>query len=222
MLAVYKRLGYPMTQKMLRFAKLVRVDRKIRDRIKLRMARPVLSAVGNTVLKLLATKIVPDGSLELSIHHGLCGEEFSEIGCQEGRRWGMCIQRSAEYLNWRYRNHPFTSYEIITARRQGKLKSYVVWTQSGEDAEIVDLFGENDSRIVKALVTAVVHRISKSHVTTLSIWLNESHPWISMCAEMGFRVRDTLPMVCVASAGTNEVVGVTSHRWFLMQGDRDS
>jgi hypothetical protein len=222
MIAVYKRLGHPVTQKMLRFAKLLRVDRRVRDTIKLPLAQPVLSAVGNTVLKLLSTKIVPDASLEVSIHHGPCGEEFSEIAYQQGRRWGVCIQRSAEYLNWRYLHHPLTSYEIITARCEGRLKSYVIWTQAGEDASIVDLFGENDSVVVKALLTAVVRRLSKSHVTTLSIWLNESHPWISACAEMDFRAREALPMVCVASPAVNKLADVRSRRWFLMHGDRDS
>jgi hypothetical protein len=222
MVAVYKRLGFAVTRRMLRFAKLLRVDRRVRDVVKVPIARDVISACGNTLLKFVPTYVVTDSSLDISIHEGLCGEEFSDLARDQCSELGVCSQRSAEYLNWRYVNHPSASYEIITARRHGRLKGYAVWTQAGEDASVVDLFGENDPAIVKTLLKEVICRLTDHPVTTLSLWLNESHPWTSACCDVGFRARDSVPMICVPGPAAVKLPHARSTKWFLMQGDRDS
>ena len=134
----------------------------------------------------------------------------------------ICLQRSAEYLNWRYVNNPLTSYEIITARLHGKLKGYTVWTQAGEDATVVDLFGENNPAIVKALLAEIVARLRNSGVMTFSLWLNESHPWLSLFSEMGFRLRDSVPLMIIPSKTFARKIDPQLTGWYLMQGDRDS
>jgi GNAT superfamily N-acetyltransferase len=224
MVAVYKRLGFAVTRKMLRFAKLLRVDRRVRAVVKVPIAQAVISAFGNTLLKCVPTRAIRDSSLDISIHEGRCGEEFSDLACDQGSGLGVCIQRSADYLNWRYVSHPSARYEIVTARRHGKLRGYAVWTEAGEDASIVDLFGEDNPAMVKALVSEVIRRLTKHPVTTVSLWLNESHPWISACTDMGFRPRESVPMVCVPGPAAVKFTDVrsTSTRWFLMEGDRDS
>jgi hypothetical protein len=222
MVAVYKRLGIEPTGRMLRLAKLLRVNRKVRERFTSRVAHHAISAVGNTFLNLATTNLILDPSLKLSIHEGQCGEEFSILAEEQRGRLGLCIQRSAEYLNWRYVNNPLATYKFITARRRGKLKGYAVWTRAGEDASVVDVFGENDPAMVKGLLSEVIGRLTKSGVMTLSVWLNESHPWLSWCSEMGFRVRDSAPMVCIPARSLTKTVELPSNRWFLMQGDRDS
>jgi GNAT superfamily N-acetyltransferase len=222
MVAVYKRLGFPITQKILRFAKLLRIDRRVRELLNVPIARDVVSALGNTLLKLIATKIVMDPFLELSIHQGRCGEEFSDLASNQGSRLGTCIKRSADYLNWRYVSYPLASYEIMTARQHGKLKGYVIWTHAGEEASVVDLFGHNDSAMVRALLAGVIGRLTTRGVTTLSVWLSESHPWIPACSEMGFRARDFLPLICVPGPAGVNLAGVKTTKWFIMHGDRDS
>lgn len=222
MIAIYKRLNIAVTGKMLRLAKLLRVDRKVRQVINFPTAERAVAAVGNTLLKLMPTKVMADESLEVTLHQGACGEDFSILAREQSGRVGICIQRSAEYLNWRYVNNPLATYKFITARRRGKLKGYAVWTQAEEDASVVDVFGENDSAMVKALLSEVIARVTRSGVMTLSVWLNESHPWLSWCSEMGFRVRDSAPMVCVPGRSLAQTVDLPSNRWFLMQGDHDS
>jgi hypothetical protein len=125
-------------------------------------------------------------------------------------------------LNWRYVSYPLASYEIMTARQHGKLKGYVIWTHAGEEASVVDLFGHNDSAMVRALLAGVIGRLTTRGVTTLSVWLSESHPWIPACSEMGFRARDFLPLICVPGPAGVNLAGVKTTKWFIMHGDRDS
>ena len=218
MMGVYRRLGFSMTGKMLRLAMLLRVNRKIKEWIKTPVAQRVISSVGNAFVKMGLPNETVDKTLEMSIQNGHCGEEFTALMHEQRGMLEICLQRSAEYLNWRYVNNPLAKYEIVTARRHGKLKGYAVWTQEGEDASVVDLFGEHNQEIVKALLADIIARLTTRGVATLSLWLNELHPWLSWCSEMGFRARDSVPMVCIPGPS----VDLRRANWFLMQGDRDS
>jgi hypothetical protein len=222
MAAVYKRLGFSVTRKMLRLAIPLRVDRKVKGIITNPAAQRVVRSIGNAFLKMGLPERTMDETLQMSIQNGPCGEEFTSLMREQRGKYEICLQRSAQYLTWRYVNNPLTSYEIITARRHGKLKGYAVWTQAEEDAMVVDLFGENNPAIVKALLTEVVARLTSCGVMTVSLWLNESHPWLSWCSEMGFRTRDSVPIICIPGAVLDDSVDVRSAKWFLMQGDRDS
>jgi hypothetical protein len=52
--------------------------------------------------------------------------------------------------------------------------------------------------------------------------LNDEHPWLSWYTDMGFRVRDSAPIVCVPSPSFTNTVDLRTAKWFLMHGDRDS
>jgi hypothetical protein len=222
MVAVYKRLGFAVKEKMLRLAKLLRVDRKVREIVNIPTAQRAVSAVGNSLLKLSPKKFVSDYSVEFAVHPGPCDEEFSILTSKQRGSLGICSQRSAEYLNWRYLKNPLKSHEIMTARRDGALIGYVVWAQTGEDAVVVDLFGEDDTMMVKGLLAAVTVCLTNRGVMTLSVWLNETHPWFRWYSEMGFRVRDSAPVVCISAPSITRTDDPRSGQWFLMQGDRDS
>jgi hypothetical protein len=222
MAAVYKRLGVPVAGKMLRLAKVLRVDRKIREIVNIPVVTRSVSMLGNSVLGAMPVTRASDSSVEISAYHGHFGEEFSILAERLRGRLGICIQRSAEYLNWRYEDNPLERYETIAARRHGELEGYAIWMEAGEDAWVIDLFGENDPAIVKGLMSEIVATLRRRAVMTLSVWLNDNHPWLSWYTEMGFRVRDSAPIVCVPSPSFANVVDLRAGKWFLMQGDRDS
>jgi hypothetical protein len=137
-------------------------------------------------------------------------------------RVGICIQRSAEYLNWRYVRNPVADHEIITARKNGRLLGYVVWTQKEDDALIVDLFAQAEIGIVRRLLAEVVALAQKRSVMTLSASVNESHPWLGVFSELGFHVRESAPVVVVPSKTFAQKLEPQLTGWYLMQGDRDS
>jgi hypothetical protein len=222
MLGVHRRLGFDTTGKMVRLAMPLRVDDKVKTVIKNPAAQRALSSVGNAFLKLWLSKMETDKNLEMVVQNPPCGEEFTLLAEEQRRNFELSLKRSAEYLNWRYVKNPLTMYEIITARRHGKLKGYAVWTRAGEAASVVDLFGENNPAMVNALIAKVLARLKNSDVATLSLWLSDSHPWLSWCSEMAFRTRESVPIVCVPGAALGSSVDVRNTKWFLMQGDRDS
>jgi hypothetical protein len=57
---------------------------------------------------------------------------------------------------------------------------------------------------------------------TLSVSINQSHPWRSLFAEMGFHLRDSCPVVIIPSEASAGKIDPQLIGWHLMQGDRDS
>jgi hypothetical protein len=222
MVAVYKRLGFSVAGQMLRLAKPLRVDRKVKEMIQNRAAQRVVASIGNTLLKIASPHAKADEVLEIAIQQGTCGEEFTMLAENQRGRFSVCLQRSAAYLNWRYIENPLARHEIITARRDGRLVGYVVWTHAGEDASIVDLFGEEDPEMVRHLIAEITALALKRGMMTLSVSMNEAHPWHSLLSELGFRLRDSAPIMIIPSKTFAQKIDPQLTGWYLMQGDRDS
>jgi len=222
MAAVYKRIGFDVTARMLRLAKPLRVDRKIKEMTKNSAARWLGITVGNTLLKIASPRGNAEESLELSLHTQVCGEEFTVLAQEQGAKFGICLQRSAEYLNWRYIDNPLVRHEIVTARKNGRLVGYVVWTQAGDDAFIVDLFCEQDAAIVRCLVAEIVFLAQERDAMSVSVWIEKSHPWRSLFVEIGFRLRESTPMMIIPSKSFAYKINGKPTGSYLMHGDRDS
>ncbi len=223
MMAVYRRLGITDFHRMLRFAKPLRIDRKVTTKIKAPLVARELTAVGNLLLGLWDHFHETDATLTIAIHEGPCDAEFSRLAQQVNDRLGVCVQRSADYLNWRYLANPLRRYELLTARRHSELLAYLVLTDDGEDAVVADLFGVEDPAVISRLIEAVVGLLRGSGLMTLSVPLLESHPWIPLLRRLGFRAREACPVVIsVPSHATAQHIRPEGLRWYFMHGDRDS
>lgn len=223
MLAVYSRLGINQSARLIRFARTVRSERKIKEMLRL----PVLSdliEVGYSLCSTFTDCGVKDKRvLTISNHKGHCGEEFSTLARDVGSRYGTCVQRSAEYLNWRYVTNPLSRYELITARVDGRLAGFAAFTHSGASATLVDLFGIDDVSVINSLVNVTVNLLRKRGVVTLNAPLLALHPWVPMLKHMGFVAREAKPVILysrplAAPCGKKS----PTDRWHLMEGDRDS
>jgi hypothetical protein len=223
MMAIYKRLGITPYGHLVRLTKLLRVDQKIKEIVKPLILARWLSLVGNCLLEFqLHCLEKSNGRLNIAIHEGDCAEEFSVLARRIGDQYGACVQRSAEYLNWRYLNHPLTQYEILTACTHDTLVAYAVFTQTGADGLIVDLFGVDDLTILRCIVNHVTVTLWQRGVSAVNVALSESHPWVKVFKPLGFRVRESLPIIICGPASTIQPDTTAKSRWFLMQGDRDS
>jgi len=220
MLPVYKRLSKSPEDRLVRLAKPLRADRKIRERVKMPLLANSLTRAANTVLKSFDPAATNGHTCEVSFQEGPCGKEFTDLASAVGSQYGICTERSAEYLNWRFCNHFARRYEFLTARRQDCLLAYAIYSQDSEDAEIADLFGFNEPDVLTALVSAAVTRLRENGVVTLSIALLASHPWVALFQKLGFHERDSCPVIthCAANGNSSE----HAQNWFLMQGDRES
>ncbi len=129
--------------------------------------------------------------------------------------------RTADYLNWRFLDHPNAAHEILTARRKGALIGYAVYTLDPQDATIVDVSSVEEPAVILRLVAGAVRRLGQLGAMTASMNAGEAHPWIRWFQRAGFRRRESSPMV-VSALGGPAVAGLDFRRnWYVMRGERD-
>jgi hypothetical protein len=223
MMAIYKRLQIHPLDQMVRLARPLRVDRKVRERVKIPGLTWGLSRVGNFLLRLRDRSFKVNPALTITFLDGKFSEAFSLLAQEVGSKYEMCLQRSAEYLNWRYLANPLDHYEVLTLYQGSTLLAYGIFTQTGQDTTIVDLFGIQDYEIIKSLINYLGILLRQRGVITISISLLASHPWMALLQESGFKVREASPVVVYSSSRfTKEAIAFDPGNWFLIQGDRDS
>ncbi len=224
MLAVYKRLKISSTQKMIRFVKPLRVNRRVRSFVKVDMLQKGLSFLGNVALNLTAKKVHVRQGLDFLPYKEECGDEFTALSEKMTGTIGNCLERSAVYLNWRYHSNPLYSCEFITARDNGLLKGYIVFSDMDGDARIFDIFGSDEEDVMLGLICQVMDRIRERGHESLTVSMVEGHHCIPFFVSCGFSPRDADPVIiqnpgCGAN-GTRK--DYEPANLLLMQGDRDA
>jgi hypothetical protein len=219
MMAVYRRLAVTTSSALVRFAKPLRADRFVRRSLGNSVLGGMISRMANAALRLRDWKTGDLSGVEVALHSGPCGEEFTILAGNAMPSHGVVVERTADYLNWRYLAYPRLSYEILTARNNGVLTGYAVFSQEGEDATISDCVVKTDRRTTHALLGALVSLLRERNVALVNVPILMSHPLTKILIEVGFRPRESTPMVVYPLSYTADHGAV---QWHVMSGDRDS
>ena len=225
MMAVYKRLRIGPIAQMVRLAKPLRIDQKVRAVMNAPVLTQAFSTVGNWVLALQDYALTQRRPrfLQIAMHHGACGEEFSQLAEATGCRYGVCLQRSAAYINWRYIGNPLGRYEIVTARAENVLLAYAVFTFDGKEGTLVDLFFGKDHTVVRFLLDEVVAILRTRGAATIQTAVIAPHTWVGLLQQKGFRLRESRPIVIYAPPESALPLSEAADGgWLLLYGDRDS
>ncbi|WP_454065097.1 hypothetical protein [Candidatus Nitrospira salsa] len=224
MLAIYKRLKVVQSQKMIRFVKPLKVDRKVRSVVKSSFFQRCLNIVGNLTLQVSDRRVKPPAGLTFQQHVGECGPEFTELSEFIGGSHGNCLERTAAYLNWRYCHNPLDCCVLVTARQEGALKGYAVFTETGADAYVLDVFGVQNRDVMVGLLDHIVGRVRSGPCETVVVSIVDNHPWIHFLQSVGFKPREASPIIISGLPIESEYkTDENQHRsLLLMQGDRDS
>jgi len=208
MLAIYKRLGIEVNIEMARHAKLLRADHKIAERVPVSAVARGLSSVVNIGLRLWERSRKQIGPQTIAVEEGPWGEEFTRAAKKWSPAAGVCVLRTADYLNWRYRKHPTQSYELLAARHGEALRGFLILHLAGENCVIDDLLAQDD-QVCQALLAEAVALARQWGVHTLSVpWLS-THPGRHLLKQCGFRPRESHPVVLLPA----------NSDWYLTSGD---
>jgi hypothetical protein len=222
MVAIYKRLRIQPRESSIRFAKPLRADRQIQKRVTNKAAGRTLAIAANAVLRLRDAGLRRSNVWTIAEETSSCGEEFTHAFQQWAPRMGICAHRSADYLNWRFLQHPQRRYQILTARKDGRLRGYLIYHRAGEDATIVDLFAEEDE-ISKAILVETIAIARRSGVNTLSAPFLQAQGSRQILEDCGFQPRESSPVVVLALPWEgNRQTDQGAGRWYLTHGDRES
>ena len=226
MTAVYKRLKIEPASQMIRMAKMLRVDRKVREQLRDGILAKAVSSAGNVFLRATSSRWRADPTIEISLFENKCGPEFDALAERVTAIFGVCVQRSAEYLNWRYLENPYKKHQVMTAKRDGTLLGFVIFSENGPDGELVDLCGEDDNAVIGRLISEVLEIFRRRGIITVSAELIASHPWIGLFKKFGFYPREDKPFMVYTSKEAAPLLMpnglLTYSSWFITGGDRDS
>lgn len=94
--------------------------------------------------------------------------------------YGAGRLRTADYLNWRYADHPCLDYRLCLAEREGSVAGYIVWRLAPEGsrekrAVIVDfLVAREDAESLGRLISNAVVDASDAGMETVSVITTQS------------------------------------------------
>jgi len=223
MLGVYQHLGVEPAGKSVRLVKVLRVEKQIERILRARiLSRPVTSAA-NFALTLRDHKSSDRSGLDFRLEDAPCTSEYSELADKVGSSLGTCTVRSAEYLNWRYRQHPHVNYEFLSARRGGELLAYCTFTMADGNANIngnatiVELFGNMNDQVVTGLLQNLVVLLRARGVATVSLPVLSGDLRTRLLRKLGFWARESMPFIGLSREST-----ASGLQMLLMHGDRES
>jgi len=222
MLAIYERLHIGPAASMIRFAKPLRANRQLRRRLFNGPAARGLAAVANLALRVRDTRLTRSPMWTVRCETERCGPEFTRASEQWAARMDICPARTAEYLNWRFLDHPLRQHLLLTARKGNKLGGFLVLHVAGEDAATVDFLAENDSAAQALLVEAVaIARDQKAE--TISAPFLPRHPASKLLEACDFHPRESFPLIFLTLPLQHQHGQASgSERWHITQGDRES
>ena len=222
MLAIYKRLRIEPQESVIRFAKPLRADRQIRQRIPSKAAGRTLAVAANAAFRLRDAGLGRSNAWTISEETEPCGEEFTLATQRWVPRMGLCARRNADYLNWRFLQHPQRRYQFLTARKDGRLCGFLIYHWAGEDATVVDLLGEEDA-VCKALLVETIAIMRGNGVNTVSAPFLSSHAGREILEDCGFKPRESTPVILLTLPwAANRQVDQGANCWYLTHGDRES
>jgi hypothetical protein len=221
MMAVYRRLGVRPLGQMVRLNRPLRIDSRLRKIVGSGALTRGVGAVAGAVLAIHHRRRGGAGDFEIALHEADFGSEFTELYRRYTGHGTVMVERSAEYLNWRYRANPVHQHEVMTARRGGHLVGYAVFRQEEALAVLADLFTADGFAVVTDLAHGVAGLARRRGLEAVSISLLASSPWVQPLRQAGFTERETSPVVVYASPEAAAKVG-DERAWLLLHGDRDS
>jgi GNAT acetyltransferase-like protein len=221
MMAVYRRLGIKPLGRMVRLIRPLSVEARLRELVGSKTVTRHLSALAGVFLAPRDGQRPGVPGREISLHEAPFGDEFTQFCRRQAEQQVVMVERSAEYLNWRYLANPLHRHEVMTARQAGRLAGYAVFRQDREVMTLVDVFAGGDAGMVAELVHHAVVLAWQRGLKATSISLLESSAWIQSLKRAGFRERETSPVVVYASKEAWPEVG-DERAWLLLPGDRDS
>ena len=217
MLGIYRFLGITPTQSSLRMAKLLRTEEKIRAVTRVPTLSQLISKPLDLALTIKDRRTSTAEGLDCRVEDEPCFSTYAQLARRIGSSFGNCTVRSPEYLNWRYRRHPFVKYEFFASYRDGNLLGYCIFCLAEGRATIVDVFGSMDEPDLIAMLSCLVSLLRSRKVSVVSMEILDNDPRMTTFHSLGFRNRGTGPVInCHAK------VGAGSTQLLLMHGDRES
>jgi Acetyltransferase (GNAT) domain len=211
-MSTFVRLGIQPSCEVTRFALLLRSDEYLQNRLGNGTWTRAAIAAGNLVLRTKpfhrTAPSIP--GLEISGFERRFDEEFTFLDSNFSTSGMVRASRSAENLNWCYRDNPGSDFRVLVARRSGELLGYVVYLVYRNRVAILDVFGREISQIGRALIDALAEISRKEKRVLLEAFCSDQSELKSLFMDSGFQAREKAARVVAyekPQAGIAQLLG---------------
>ncbi len=221
-MATFQRLGIEPSCQMRRYARPLRTERQLRKHFGQGPLVDGLASLGNFALSVLQSARRPgEAGLEIALHNGPFGEEFSRLDQEVGGGDLVRARRRAEDLNWRFQGDPLHNYHVLTARRRGELAGFCVFSVTEGDVWLIDLFASAMPGVGLALLDAVVGQAKKNSAHTLHALVTEGGALSGLLRSLYFRSREMGKRVVTYAQPDGQVCSFLAHgaAWCMNHAD---
>ena len=220
-MSTFVRLGMPASCRVIRYALPLRSDEFLQKRLGRGLWTQLFVRPANLLLKMRRARRGSPG-LEICIHDGRFTEEHSRLDQLVSTSGVVRACRSAEYLNWRFKDDPFTGgYRLLEARRAGELVAFAIFFIHEGVASVIDLFGIHLRENGISLLEAVIDECRKENVSSLHGFSSESSELSALFESAGFSPREGLARVVAYEKpnGHGSKLLTSGLRWAFSQNE---
>lgn len=208
---------------MQRYAKLIKVERKLTELLNLGWLSRLVAIPVNYLLKVLSRETyVRDVDGYEGTMIDVVDQRFDGLW-NAAKKDGIIIgQRNTEYLAWRYMKHPLVKYHIYTLSLNSELCGYIVYHSGGGTCYIDDLFCISRNKHPRYLLRLFLRHIRSTDIERVTLSMNNDIFNLGL-SECGFvkRFSDWAIMVFTGGKPDNSLL-LNGSKWYLTYGDKDT
>lgn len=217
MMAIYQRLDVPLHGREVRWSKPLRLQSRLLPIVKSSFVARTIASPLDLFLRARDAFRVSNPQWTVSLFQGTFTSDFTHLAEQVGARYGICTDRSAAYLNWRYFRHPSIFYETIAVWENSRLRGYLIFSHTGQNTKVVDILAFEETSLWTSLIAEAVSLARSRGAATISVPVLENARWRSLLSTAGFFERESYPVMICGPAAPDP-----NSSWFIMDGDRES
>ncbi len=227
MRVIHLKVGHNEMGKMMRLAKPLRVDYKVKERIKNPVLAKPVSALGNVVLKLKDKRLPASSSFQFKVYSDKefrFDSQFDKLFNTVSDSSGIFGVRDSEYLNWRYIDCPLTSFNIGTLTDRDNLLGYVVFYVEDSIAVMKDIFSVNDRDVKTSLLANWLNYLNEKKINSATATFLTSNLWVEDFKGAGFVPRDDSTSSVIVYSNSDYKYSkelLDDKNWYMTVGDRD-
>lgn len=218
--STFTRLGMRSTCEFMRYAFLLRSDQFLERRLgKAAWTRPLITG-SNLLLNLRRARRGAPG-IEICNLVGRFDDEFTHMDRIVPSTGIVRSSRSAESLNWRYRDNALSKVRVVLARQGGELVAFLAFSIEAErTATIHDLFGRNLDQAGLPLLDAMIDACRQEEAVRIDGCCSETSELGPLFRTIGFRRRERAATVfAYAKPGAMSHILISQESWPLGQAE---
>lgn len=224
MKAVHLRVGHSVLGEMVRLARVLKPDRYLGEHWQGTWMAKSMGWALNTAIAIKTTGFRGRREFASEIYRSFPEKvQFSELLSRVKSRYQVLGHRNADYLKWRFWDHPEIDASVLVLYRAGELVAYAIYTEKDGILAIRDMLYLPDDVVMNELLNRITDVGRQRGVDAISSILFESNPMIPMMYKHGYSLRPerSSVMVHVGAGVRNGECLKDKTQWYMTVGDRD-